>query len=116
MSCDFAELKALRTYLDQVNKGRADGVTFDRAIRVIDEAVARIEPHLHTRKWPPVWWRLSGMNIDTVPRYFHRLDSEGAYFDRSRLTTEGAYISERERILQAADSINSMYKALYGVK
>lgn len=110
------ELKALRAYLEQANQARAGEATFAPEIKVIDEALLRIEPHLHTRKWPPVWWRLSGMNIDSVPRYFHRIDSEGAYYDRSRPTVEGAYLPEREKILQAADRINGMYKVLYGVK
>ena len=110
------ELKSLRAYLEQANKGRLDGVTFDRSIEVLNRALSRIEPHLHTRKWPPVWWRLSSMNIDFVGRYFNRIDSEGAYFDRKRPDVEGAYIPERETILQAADRINSMYKALYRVK
>jgi hypothetical protein len=101
----IAELKSLRAYLREANKGRADGVTFDRAIKVLDEALARIEPHMHERKWPPIWWRLSGMNIDAVPRYFYRIDSEGAYYDRSRPDVEGAYIPEREQILQAADRL-----------
>ncbi len=110
------ELKSLRAYLEQANTGRTDGVTFDRAIQVIDETILRISPHLHTRKWPPVWWRLSGMNIDFIGRYFHRIDSEGAYYDRARMNVEGAYIPERQTILQAADRIDSMYKALYGVR
>ena len=110
------ELKSLRAYLEEANKGRVDGVRFDRAIKVIDDTLLRIEPHLHTRRWPPVWWRLSGMNIDFIWRYFHRIDSEGAYYDRARMNVEGAYIPERKKILQSADRINGMYKALYGVK
>jgi hypothetical protein len=110
------ELKALRAYLEDAGRGRSDGVTFDPEIKAIDQALSRIEPHLNARKWPPVWWRLSGMNIDAVPRFFHRVDSEGAYFDRARPSIEGAYIPEREKILQVADRINGMYKALQGVK
>ncbi len=56
------------------------------------------------------------MNIDTVSYFFHRLDSEGAYDDRARLDVEGAYVPEREEILEAADRIEAMYKALYVVK
>lgn len=102
------ELKALRSYLEGISNNRTDGVTFAPEIAWIDGTLSRIEPQMHTRWWPPIGWRLRKEDVDLLHRNIHRVDSEGAYFDRSRPGHDSAYIPEREKILEWIDRIDKM--------
>jgi len=120
----IVELKGLRNYLLTVGatyplQNEMPGITGDgdkrprywQAVKWIDDALLRIEPQLHSRPWPPVWWRLSGVNIDAVFRNFHRADTDG-YFYESDPKHPGfgiGYVPEREKIMTCIDQINAAY-------
>lgn len=118
------ELKALRAYLLRVRAELAlqqppahapesGEPEFWRLIKWIDETIERILPHLHTRRWPPVWWRIGGMNIDAVLRNIHRADADGCF-----LATPGSgqtYLAQREAILERVDRVGRAYKVARGI-
>lgn len=124
------ELKALRNYLLNVSATYASqngvhGIATDGtyagdsgvrplywlAIKWIDDALLRIEPELHSRRWPPVWWRLSGVNIDAVFHNFHRADTDGYFYepDPEHPGFGKGYVPERDKIMAWIDRINEAY-------
>lgn len=104
------EFKALKRYLQEVNPNRTSGQRFDSEIRWIDNALQRIEPHLHERRWPPVWWRLGKEEFDLVIRNFEYVDSDGKYFDQTHPDDGTTYIPERAEIMARIARIKEMYK------
>jgi hypothetical protein len=115
----IAELRALRSYVLSLSSGVAsvngtrgtsnDPVaarpTYWHLIKWIDDALDRMAPHLHSRRWPPVWWRISGMNVDAVTRNIRRADSDG-YFR----APEG-FSPERDAIMAWVERIDEAYAA-----
>lgn len=115
------ELKALRRYLAEVNaelirQGVAQSytamdrqgnplhvdhkLTLNTPIQWIDDSLHRIEPHLHSRRWPPVWWRLGKEDFDLVFRGFSRFDGDGLL----------PLIPQRDEIMARVSRIKEMYK------
>ena len=104
------EFKALKRYLQEVSLDRTNGQKFDSEIRWIDNALQRIEPHLHECRWPPVWWRLGKEDFDLVIRNFEYVDSNGKYFDHTRQDHGATYIPERAEIMIWIARIKEMYE------
>lgn len=98
------EWEALRSYLRSLSNSEDGQPVYGQAIKWIDDAVMRVTPHLHSRRWPPVWWRLGLVDFDLVQRNFHRADAEG-YFRAS-----DGFVPEREKILEWVDRICKMHQ------
>lgn len=98
------ELKALRQHLLGFGADQGGRPIYVHAVGWIDEALQHVEPHLQGKKWPPIWWRLRGMNVELVARNFVRADSDG-YF-----RSEAGYVPERSEILAWVARIDKMYK------
>lgn len=94
----MGELNVLRSYLKQLSDRDmppgmpswtdADSAPVDAhglrppfwyTIKWIDDSLRRIEPHLHARHWPPIWWRFTNIDaaLSLLPRNFHRADADG---------------------------------------
>lgn len=127
------ELKVLRSYLKQLSDrdtppGTPSWTDADSApvdahglrppfwypIKWIDDSLRRIEPHLHARRWPPVWWRFTDIDaaLSLLPRNFHRVDADGYFYepDSDHPGFGKGYIPERDNILAWVDRINDMYQ------
>lgn len=115
------ELKGLRAYLKQLSDREAepgtpawmdtDSATVDKhrvrapfwyPIKWINDSLRRVEPHFHTRRWPPVWWRLSKVDFDWICHSFHRVDADGYFFEPGH--------PDRDKILAWVDRIDEMYQ------
>jgi len=104
------ELRALRCYLEDGSRKGPDRSALGQQVTWVDDSLRRMESQLHKRWWPPVWWRWGTFDIDLLRRDFHRVDSEGAYFDPSRPGENDAYIPERDEILRRIDQIGKMFE------
>lgn len=120
------ELQALREYLEVLSEKyeslesasghslneKTERHLFWQCIKWVDDAIGRITPHMHTRRWPPIWWRLSGLAVDAVARNFHRADAEGYFVEVNPAHPEQTQLmAEREKILNWVDRIDQLYRA-----
>lgn len=120
------ELQALREYLEVLSEKyeslqsapghsineKNERHLFWQCIKWVDDAIGRITPHMHSRRWPPIWWRLSGLAVDAVARNFHRADAEGYFVEVNPAHPEQTQLmAEREKILNWVDRIDQMYRA-----
>lgn len=107
------EWKALRAYLESLEKGPDGRPIHWRPIKWIDDAIARIEPQMHSRRWLPVRWRLGMVDFDLVRRNFQHIFSDG-YYDQPSVPRE--QVIERDKIIQWVHRIDRMYQATRQVK
>lgn len=104
------ELKSLKHYLEQISVNRNDEHSFDLEIQWIVGSVERLEAQMHSRVWPPVWWRLTKEDVDLVLRNFYRMDGDGGYVDKSKSVGKTIYIQEREEVMRRVGRIEELYK------
>jgi hypothetical protein len=107
------EWKALRAYLDILEKGPDGRSIHWRPIKWVDDAIARIEPQMHSRRWPPVWWRLRMVDFDLVHRNFQHVFSDGYYEHPGAPRKQ---VIERDKIMEWVDRIDKMYQATREVR
>ena len=109
------EWKALRAYLESLEKGPDGRPIHWRPIKWIGDAIARIEPHMHSRRWPPVWWRFTDIDaaLSWLPGSFHHVFSDG-YYDQPSVPRD--QVMERDKIMAWVDRVNATYQAARQVK
>lgn len=104
------ELKALRRYLEDGSSKGPGRSALRRQVSWVDDSLRRMESQLHSRWWPPLWWRWAQFDVDLLRRDFRRVDGEGAYFDPKRPGENDAYIPERDEVLRRIDRIAQMFE------
>jgi hypothetical protein len=107
------EWKALRVYLESLERESDGRPSYGRSIKWIEDAIARIEPQLHSRLWLPVRWRLGMVDFDLVRRNFQHAFSDGYYAQPS---VPREQVMERDKIMQWVDRIDKMYQTARQVK
>ena len=107
------EWKALRAYLQSLEKNTNGQPIHWRSIKWINDALSRIEPQIHSRWWPPVGWRLGMVDFDLVRRNFQHVFSDG-YYDK--LGLDPKVVAERDKVMMWVDRVDQMYRDARKIK